>query len=312
MPFPDYELSETLDGTLDPDLLHAQLAARIGTPFRAITSTQDKGANYFSIKLGPDGTQAHQDECDAVIGDHRAEDAEFYADPADLKIFRYIDPDELRGLWPNKRKPPKGLNYKTGLSIRLEEKVSLVNGEVVQVDFYESADVNPDGNRVYNELVVRETHTYTRDFAGFALKRKILIEWIREDGSPSPTTKERPKTYSQRGSIREGKRRRSNIIDQLEIQVAQALLATEVVVPPTDPEFGPQMDAALQLGREFLKAHQSEVAVFVEGGHKSLRDEVVPAYDVESFQNAPAPWMENVDPVSGLTVRALILDALDI
>jgi hypothetical protein len=165
-------------------------------------------------------------------------------------------------------------------------------------------------SRTYSDLVVEESHTYDRDLAGFAQTRTITVKWAREDDALSDTVKVLTKTYSLTDSIREGKRSRKNVIDGLEIQVAGMLMLTEVAVPPTDPGYAAEVQAALDLGRAFLTAHQPEITAFVEGSIRTLHTTSVPNYSAASIQNAPADWMDN--SLGPVTVRDVILSTLDI
>lgn len=223
-----------------------------------------------------------------------------------LKMYKYIAPEDRLTMWPDHSKPPMGLDYGTGLNQRLEKKVTLLNGQVIAIGYYATATIEADGTRTYDDLIVEETHTYVRDLAGFALSRDIDIEWKHEDGSGHAQKKKLKKTYSTTESIREGKRQRSNVIDGLEIQVAGMLIATEVV----DPMDTVEVQAALDLGRAFLEAHQDDITAFVEGSVRTLHDTSVPAYNALSIQAPAQPWMDNV--VSGSTIRAIVLATLDI
>ena len=220
-----------------------------------------------------------------------------------VKIYDLMSPEELAH-WEDDQTPPMGLNYGSGLTIRLHQELTMVQGEVTQASYYEDDTLAVE--------VVRESISYVRDVASFAQSQTKVIEWMRTDGTPHAQTKTRFKKYSYVESIREGKRRRSNVIDALQIQVTGMLMATEVVLPDTDPGYPAEVQTAIDLGRSFIAAHQSSITNYVEGSIRTLHDVDVPAYAAESIVNAPAAWMDNVVAAGPVTIRDVILSTLDI
>lgn len=208
--------------------------------------------------------------------------------------------------------PPQGLNYETGLTRRLFKATTILKGEVQAVDYYQGGPgTDPQNPEDPVGLVVSESHAYTRDATGLAQSRTITITWRHEDGTPHPTTKALEKDYTPRESIREGKTRRSNIIDRVEMLVAGSLVATETTLPETDPGYPAEAQTALDLGRDFLKSARDAIADYKHGAIPDILTEVA-NYNVASIVNAPAPWMDNMIDGNGTTIRQLITTEMDL
>lgn len=296
-----FSLASDFSGQVDLGLLSKEVT---GSSITKTLDSVEMAGDVVDLLFADTLTSGDITELGSLVGNHDASNIS-----QDLKLFRYLTYEDL-SRWPASE-PPVGLNYRTGLARRLEREVVLDKGIVTFIRYHDSATVLPDGTRTYSDLVIEEEHSYTRDVADFAVSRDVEISWFKEDGTAHSVTKILHKTYSNTESIREGKRRRSNIIDGLEILVAGMLMGTEISVLPTHDDFGAQLSAALDLGRDFLSAHASEINDFVEGSMHTLLDVAVPAYSASSIQTPGTPWMDN-DVGGGMTIRLVISDALDI
>ena len=187
------------------------------------------------------------------------------------------------------------INYTHGLEQRLHKDVlsNIFRGEVREISFYIQDDelaLDPStGAVIAGTKVVREDHVYTRDANGLAIRRDITINWIQEDGSDHPSSKVRTKIYSPLEQGREGTRRRTNVVDQMKLQLVGMLAATE-----TAGDF----DAAVLLGQQFFTSHFQEIAEFVE----TASDQIVSDLVADT-----SPWMDNLI-APGVTIRLVLLD----
>ena len=192
---------------------------------------------------------------------------------------------------PDDYTPPLAIDYRVAPNPRLHRKQTFSKGVLVRVTYYAEATVQPDGTVAYNDPVVEEVYDYVRDAANFALERTLTITWFRADGTPHPTTKKLRKVYDRQASLREGKRRRRNVVDSLQGMVARLLVGS--AAPG-------QEQAALDQGRAFMGQYQKEIVNFVEAGLPDLANAV--AVDTTAFLD--------VEIAPGVTVRDNILDEL--
>lgn len=176
---------------------------------------------------------------------------------------------------------------------RLYPEYVKIKGEVQTVNWWAEASVNPDGSMAYDDLIVREAFTYTRDPNGFALYRDSTLTWICEDETDHPDVKTlEKKFYPPLERIQERKTRRTNIIDDLKL----TLLAWVAISTPCD------FVTALGLGQTFFTSLQSEIAAYIE-----LSNDVLA---IAITNDSTTTWLDN--QIQGVTIRALVLDAIDI
>lgn len=208
-----------------------------------------------------------------------------------LKIFRYCAVEDV----PNV--PPMGLNYKTGLNLRLQKQVQMVQGETQAIVYYASAVAGPAGP-IYSDPVVREDIVFARDSVGNAVSQTKTISWYREDGALCPTTKMLEKFYSPAESIGEGQRRRKNVIDYLKGATIGLLMQTEM---PT----GKTAEEVMQMGRDFVAFYKSGIASFIDASSQTLHTQVV--------ADSTHGWLDNANPYAPTTtIRDFFLAELNI
>lgn len=205
-----------------------------------------------------------------------------------LKIFRYC-----RSFDGSKKVPPYGLDFITGIEIRLQPKTTMVLGEIRRIEYYASAEQS-GFNITYSDLIVSEDFAYTRDSNGFALSRVHTIAWYKEDGTPHEETKIRTKIYPSDESYREGVRRRANIFDALTMEVAGMLLATETT--------GTSLEK-IALGRQLMKDMKTSIDLFIDASDNSILGLI--AADTRS-------WLNNVVAANGTTIRQVIMARVNI
>lgn len=208
------------------------------------------------------------------------------------KIYRYL-PD---GEW-DKLAPPKSVNYRTGLDRRLERKTTRVLGDVVSVEYFGSATFNANGSKSFADRVLIEEYEWTRDPPG-TLSRDITIRWDLEDGTTHAEAKTMTRMYSPDERMLAGEKRRKSIITDLKVYVGGVLVSTQV----SDVTDGAQIEAALDLGRDFIRDYAFQIANYEMASDQSL---------FAAIQSDTAhAWLDV--PTNGGTVRDAVLAAINI
>ena len=226
-----------------------------------------------------------------------------------VKIYRYLDINDLVYDAVALEKAPVGLNYKTHLNRSLIPKRTLVQGELQKVEWF--ADYN-QLTKVYGDLVLVVDITYDRDSGGFALRRETTRTWIAEDESNASPVKVTEKYYEGAERDKEGIRRRGNIIAQVKVAAAGHLIFG--AVDPTDPV---QAQTQLNIGRTFTDARAAMSESFIAVSSQAIYT------DIQSNVSSPDVWLDDVlrigydgtDPIlhpGSVTVRDYILSELNI
>lgn len=244
-----------------------------------------------------DGTGAEHD-----LIDHQADGTwEDIPDPSpnsDDKALRLGDYLPIPAtIWD----PPLTLDYKKGLSIRLRRKNTFVKGELQKVEYYSGASIAANGTITYvGDPIIREDITYVRDSLNLALSRELVITWLCKDGTDHPTTKTMAKVYSHAQRSVEGKRRRSNVVDDLEIITAGLLIETELA------NNGNDVQATVEHGRNLMATYSDSITGYLRAGLKDI------ITDIED--DATYTWLDNTPASLGgaTTIRAVLKATLDI
>ena len=184
-----------------------------------------------------------------------------------IKIYSFTD----------SREPFSEIDYKTGLSIRLHPKKTFIQGELQSVEYYSAFD-----GTTYSDLVLKVDIVYTRDALGFATTRTTTRTWYYTDDTIVDVPKVTIKHYNDAlDRIKEGKRRRANLIDILINNVMGLMLETMI------PGQAADATAVIQTGRDFMKTHQIDITAFVQESHTDFKDSVTAASDAW-LSNTPA------------------------
>lgn len=268
-----YDINITAAGTVRCRALHRQLRRDIREPDGV---TLDGTTAYVHYTTDLNSTE--QTSLDAIMAAH---DATPFTDE-DCKIYDYLN--DFRG---DKTAAPKTVDYVRGLTIKLFPKRTMVQGEIQKVEWY--------SDEALTDKIVQADIVYARDTAGFADSRTTTRTWYRKDGSAHPDTKLSKKLYSTEpmAKVAEGKRRRGNIIDHVEANVAGMLLATETGDEQT----------ILDMGRNFINTYQSEIAVFIEASRQDIHAAVL--------ADTTYAWLDNLIDAT-TTIRAWVLNELNI
>lgn len=200
--------------------------------------------------------------------------------PSPLKLWRYVDgePD------------PVTTDYITGLSTRLHKLVTdFSKGEVREVEWHATP--------AHDDLVLSVHVTYERTPNGLASSRRVIRRWYREDGTVG-AQKLTTKYYDGLHQMREARRRRDNVVDQLLIDVLGMLVYTETYAEP-DP-----IAAAEAIGIPFVAARESMLDSYRQTGDQTIVANIGVAVDA---------WLDNdLAPLGspGVTIRQAMQAAL--
>ncbi len=209
------------------------------------------------------------------------------------KIYRYLP----EGDW-DKLAPPKSVNYCTGLTRRLERKTTRVLGDPVTVEYFGNATFKPDGSKSFADRVLIEEWEWARDPPG-TLRHHFTIRYDLEDGTTHADTKPMAYMYSPDERMVAGEGRRKSIITDLKVYVGGVLVATQV----SDVTDGAQIEAALDLGRAFMRDYAAEIANYEMASDRSL-------FTAIQLDDAHG-WLDTVVG-PGKTMRDAVLAAINI
>lgn len=206
------------------------------------------------------------------------------------RIWDYV-PGEV---FDDEEADPSGIDFKNSLTIRLHPLEVVEAGELRKITYYAFAEPNEEGTIDYSLPITQAEFDYTRDDTGFALYRVATRKWYLDNGTLGPHEKVQIKYYTHGGSIKEGKRRRNNIIDDMLLTCLGLIIATT----------GASREEALDLGRDLLKEYQTDKSAFIDEAHRALINSI--ATDTNHA------WLDNPIDSNGTTIRDYILSNLDI
>jgi hypothetical protein len=247
---------------------------------------------------------------DAVLTEIARENG-WYVEAAPARLLAMLPAGQLWG-------PLAALNYRTGLTGRLEQVTTFEFGHCVQVDLVDDA----------GDVVVSEVSSYWPAPSAQATSvgpscRLLVIEWLDTAGNvcatkyrfkpyvtlAAPISKQAGETWSTYAarfaaaaavpgalaaagpSIAAGRRRRQNVIDELSAVIGGVLLAAD---PNTDPSIG---------GTAFLSSLAGADSAFLHSGSTAL------ATAVTASSPSTFPWLA-VELAPGLTVQVYLLSKL--
>lgn len=220
-------------------------------------------------------------------------------DPSNLtskqyKIHAYFDSRKY-----NKLSPPVDVDFITGLNIKLHRKSILVKGECQAEEYYTDYD-----GTTYSNMIVKESHVFTRDAIGFALRRDTTLQWVKNNESLGPVLKTLTKYYSPLERILEGKTRRGNLVDNLQLPVISLISFALTGNPnPTLP--------IIVHGREFLATYKSEFDNFVGASDKTILSCLNDSNHAKYISSANWSWIDSMTPY-GVTIRQYLISELTI
>ena len=258
--------------------LHLQLKEAFPDKFEHIE--KEPSSNDFDMIFNQDLTQPEIDQIDNdILANH--DNVRYYA-----KILELALPG-------SKDKDFRGLDYTVELSQKLFRENTMVRGELQKVEYWDNAA--KDNKLIQVDIV------YNRNDMGFAESRTTTRTWFSQTGSELENKKVTTKYYDMLGQIQEGKRRRGNIVDAMQMPILGMMMATlPGMSAPWNTMTQPEI---IQLGRDFLKLHDTSFSAFINESHKQILDDVL---------NASDAWLDNVIDGNGTTIRGYILNQMNL
>ena len=170
---------------------------------------------------------------------------------------------------------PWSINFKTGLSVSLSEKVIEKLGRISQVTYFRDYD---PASRIHQVPIVRKRFIYDVDErTGLCNSRQVVIEWYLVNGEIGPHPKEmNPVYYQTIGEKRDEMQRKRRRQTNLAAQVAVFRLA----------KTGLSEDQALMQGQIYWATLTNEIKRYEVGETEPLRDRLRADTDPE--------WVPNV------------------
>jgi hypothetical protein len=129
----------------------------------------------------------------------------------------------------------------------LHKKKILVQGELIEVEYYKNFD-----GTTYSELVVKETRVYFRPQMGLVYTRTMNINWYMSDGSIGYSKTGIVKYYSNQEAMDEAEIRRHNVLSD-----AKLYITSEVGV----------VDAL-----DLMSSVNNEISLYIQGLQQPLLD----------------------------------------
>ena len=187
------------------------------------------------------------------------------------KIYELVDDDS-----PDVYRTPININFRTGLTSRLQPKRVMNQGDVVECIHY----VNFDG-ATYSDPVVKETWTYTNDPTGYPQYRVHEVMWYDEDGDLDESNKKSEVKYyvSLQDKRHVAHQRRVN----------RTTKASETVIGFLMQGVGMSYTDAVSNGFTYWSSLVAEVNLYESGDTQPLIDRI-------SNDTAPA-WLDAARPL---------------
>lgn len=174
---------------------------------------------------------------------------------------------------------PININYKTGLKkdVNLFADRVFYKGELQQVIYYQAYD---DQTKVFSIPVIKVTITYSRGANGIITDqgRTTLREYYSTTGNIGRHNSTHVKYYDGAEKIKEIKRRRQNLIDNLELIMLGLILQTD--------QTGMTEADVIASGRAFMVQYEAELQHFVNTGV----DDIVTAIQADTTYS----WLDNI------------------
>lgn len=156
---------------------------------------------------------------------------------------------------------------------QLYPKRTFVQGELQLVEWYLDSALTT--------MVLSTSINYTRDNDGFATSRTTTRTWYNTDNSVNPLTKTKTKYYTQLEMIKEGKRRRENIVNGVQLPILNFL--KEAALDETASVlYGLDSQTVLLVARDFMDRLELEFIKFIHNS-SSVVDKNDPNYNKKTI-----------------------------
>jgi len=179
------------------------------------------------------------------------------------------------------------------LTLRLQFRRTWNHGHLLKIEFFESYEEST--NIGTNKLLEIETE-YTVNSSGDLVHREKTRKWFLSDNIIVGVETLSPKTVLVEDSIKEGNRRRVNIVDQLKKNIPGLIMATQSV----------DVDTARAMGGALFVAYKTGFELFIELKLFNLADDIL----IETSANFS--WIEDQVPNApdGYLVRNYLHDQI--
>jgi len=179
------------------------------------------------------------------------------------------------------------------LTLRLQFRREWNHGHLLKIEFFESYDEATDtGTNKVLEIVSE----YTTNASGDLTFREKTRSWLLSDNTTVGASTISPKTVLIEDSIKEGNRRRVNIVDQLKKNIPGLIMATQSV----------DVDTARLMGGDLFVAYKTGFELFIELKLFSLATDIL-AETATNFS-----WIESQVPNApeGYLIRNYLHDQI--
>jgi hypothetical protein len=232
------------------------------------------------------------------------------------KIYKYLNFNSFEDMMM----VPFDVNYKTGLDTKLfvshtfnSSPTGASHGELQKSIYYEYAEIDPVSGEPTNfqNPILEVAFTWVRDALGFVVQRLSEIKWYRWDGTlDTLNTKKMTKLYSKEDAIKEGKRRRGNIVDALYMPVLGFLIATEPFIPEDGGNELLRQQRLILTGRTFLAEHKASFDNFIDDSNKQIITDI--ANDTRIWLDNDISLMLGAPVEANIKIRTFLTDAFSI
>jgi len=194
-----------------------------------------------------------------------------------LKIYNYIQMPDLPF-----NTPPKGLDFKKGLTTKLGYAEDVVKGLILKETYS-----NPEDE---TDIILVVDHTYNLDMnTGLYTSVYTKISYYLEDGTISADVKDFTKKLTARQQLKLAKQRRDTVRNIAEAKTLGLLL--QVMADKTPQEI-------MALGGGFLVTYNTELDIYVKSGS---------TYSLFTKLDADTTsWLDIVIAADGTKVRDFI------
>ena len=199
---------------------------------------------------------------------------------------------------------PVDLDFRSGLTTMLHRKSQLVKGECLKEEYFAACSVDAVGNLTYTNLIVSEHHTFIRDPLGFPVYRSSYLKYYDKNGVASSPIKSWVKFYSTLEKIQEGKTRRGNLVDNLQMPCIGLISIALTGNPVPSP-------SVILTGRAFLYDYKKEFDAFVDESNREIVSCLQNPTNPKYASASKYPWINSMTPY-GVTIRQFLIGELTI
>jgi len=279
--------NDTIDGTIDLALLNSQITN--SEIFVGISKATAK-ADVLRILFKANISTLEKEILDGIVSAHSA------GSQSKAKIMSVVSDTFNEADF-------KDIDYTIHPSPNLFPHRVFTKGELLRVDWFSDQNMT--------DLVLKTEMSYIRDPFGFAISRTTVRTWMDESGNPLPDQKITTKFYTHNpiSQIEEGKRRRANIVNGIQLPTMGLMIESMSVAP-----YNYSQGQILLIGRDFLDRHESEFKNFIESS-SSVTDFNDPnfgrkkvAVAIEQAANSTDPWLkETPSQLGGASIEQYLV-----